>query len=500
MLEQLSRAQLARLSREYMLAAHFNSRTGYAALQINHGEDTYKPVAIDNWVAVSPIYTQRMQQAMKLRGESAVETILKGMQLEVGMPHQYMDAGFRMSGPEEGEFWLLSCGPLREAEPRGEDRVRVMCHDIEDPTFDATAIATDPRARVRPIHRPPRQPADRAPHCHWRVFVDESAEPLRETAITTRMRDTPLARLPIRRPAGNAEPGGMDHYDGPLLEQLPLERFSHSALAVICRELAVQNHLLINSLWQAVADRFGEAAADAVAGFQMEGSAWMMSERLVNWLGGNAGKDEGDDSGGRGESNGHCKNDSIDVIERVLAVHPAFQPRDYLPLQVSREGSALRLTLGESADPAEFSGSAEPFELANPAVADSPPLGWQRLLRDGDHPDSYEVASQNQEGRPVNPDPDSGLLTDGGAKPNAMEDRATEPDTSSGTPGLAGLEGLVRGVDRRASVKVDGGGWLVEVDEGAEPAEDSLSVQIARGSVLYRTQLKDHIALLEEVS
>ena len=156
MLESLSRAQLASLGREYMLAAHFNSRTGYAALQINHGEATYKPVAIDNWMAVSPVYTRRMQRAMRLRCDSDVETILKGLQLDCGFSHQYFDTRFKMVGDEEGEFWLPRCGPLLETEPRGEDAVRVMCHDIEDPTFDATAVATNPRAQVRPIHRPPR--------------------------------------------------------------------------------------------------------------------------------------------------------------------------------------------------------------------------------------------------------------------------------------------------------------------------------------------------------
>jgi hypothetical protein len=35
------------------------------------------------------------------------------------------------------------------------------------------------------------------------------------------------------------------------------------------------------------------------------------------------------------------------------------------------------------------------------------------------------------------------------------------------------------------------------VDESAAAAEDPLSVQIARGSVLYRTQLENHIQLLE---
>jgi hypothetical protein len=49
-----------------------------------------------------------------------------------------------------------------------------MCHHIEDPTFDATVQAINPRAKCRPVHRPPRAPADREPHCRWEVVIDDS--------------------------------------------------------------------------------------------------------------------------------------------------------------------------------------------------------------------------------------------------------------------------------------------------------------------------------------
>ena len=74
-----------------------------------------------------------------------------------------MDFRYRVVDHDYGEFWLDHCGALMDVEPMGPDFVVAMCHDIEDPTFDATAIATNARAQVRPIHRPPRVPADRAP-------------------------------------------------------------------------------------------------------------------------------------------------------------------------------------------------------------------------------------------------------------------------------------------------------------------------------------------------
>ena len=96
-----------------------------------------------------------------------------------------------------GEFHLDHCGALLDVEPMGEDYVRGMCHDIEDPTFDATAVATNPRARVRPVHRPPRTPADRAPHCRWTVVIDESHPPVTESPDCTALRGSGAATLEL---------------------------------------------------------------------------------------------------------------------------------------------------------------------------------------------------------------------------------------------------------------------------------------------------------------
>jgi hypothetical protein len=316
-LSEFSRAQLACLAREYMVASQFNSRTGYAALRMKHGDESYKEIAITNWLAVSPVYTQRMQKAMGFAGGTDVATIFKGLQLECGLTHQYFDVHFEVFSPDKGRFWLKSCGPLLETEPRGEAAVKVMCHDIEDPTFDGTAIATNPLARMRPVHRPPRLASHTGNHCEWNVFIDHDAEPLTEPAVTTVMRGTRLAQVVIPRPASR-ESGGMDYYTGPVFEQLQLEQLSHAALVVVCKEIAIQNHLLINSLMIAIAEKYGEAAARAVAEFQMTGSGWVMSHRLKNWLG--------------------IEGGGIDAIIDVLAIHPAFQPCEYHAIDIEKTG------------------------------------------------------------------------------------------------------------------------------------------------------------------
>jgi hypothetical protein len=409
---QFSRLQLAQLGREYMLCSQFNSRTGYAALRINHGDEAYKDIAIANWMGASPVYTRRMQKAMGFAGGTDVATIFKGLQLECGFTHQYFDVHFEVLAAEKGRFWLNSCGALLETEPRGADAVKVMCHDIEDPTFNATAIATNARARMVPVHRPPRVPTDRVPHCEWMVFIDPDADEVTEPDITRLLSSTLLAAVAIERPVGT-EPGGIDDYAGPIFEQLQLEQLSHAALVVVCSELAVQVHLLIAGLMLSVAQRYGEAAALAIGEFQMTGSCQVVSHRLSTWLG--------------------CEGSGIDGIVAVLHIHPAFQPREYSAVKLTRldENRAL-------------------FELLDcPAGEEELPYGWHTLLVRGM---------------------------------------------------CGGLEGLVRGVDPRARiVRSDQSrlAWEIIIDEVERTEEESLSVQIAKGTVLYQTRLKDYIQLLQ---
>ncbi len=244
---KFNRLQLAQLGREYMLCSQFNSRTGYAALRINHGDEAYKDIAIANWMGASPVYTRRMQKAMGFAGGTDVATIFKGLQLECGFTHQYFDVHFEVLAPDRGRFWLNSCGALLETEPRGADAVKVMCHDIEDPTFNATAIATNARARMVPVHRPPRVPTDRVPHCEWTVFIDPDADEVTEPDITRVLSSTRLADVSLdARWVANLV--AWTNYSGPVFEQLQLEQLSHAALVVVCSELAVQVHLLIAGL------------------------------------------------------------------------------------------------------------------------------------------------------------------------------------------------------------------------------------------------------------
>jgi len=75
-----------------------------------------------------------------------------------------MDGRYALENPDRGFFWLESCGALLQVDPYGEVAVVSMCHHIQEPTFDASAVATNSRARCRPIHRPPRCPPTASRH------------------------------------------------------------------------------------------------------------------------------------------------------------------------------------------------------------------------------------------------------------------------------------------------------------------------------------------------
>jgi hypothetical protein len=317
-----SRAALAAIGREYMLFGHLLNRAGLPPVHMALGPQAREAVAIEEWMGASPIYTRRMQVALRFRGDD-VPTIFKGLQLDVGFAHQYMDVRYELESPQRGYFWLQRCGALLELEPHGEAAVRSMCHAIEDPTFDATAVASNPRARCRPIHRPPRIPTDRVPHCRWEVVIDPGADPVQEIALTDRVRRSRLAQIVFPPPPAAAS-GGRADYAGAFDPEFALEDLSHAALVQVVREFAVQNHLLVRALMMTVADRGGAALAGQIGAAQWLGCGAVGSERMRAALG--------------------LVGDDLETIAKVLQLHPVFVP-EYLRYRLAMS-SRDRLRLG----------------------------------------------------------------------------------------------------------------------------------------------------------
>ena len=345
--EGRSHGELAELAREVLLAGHLIDRSGMPHLISRFGRDGMAAVAIDEWMAASPIYTKRMQRLLGFEGES-VETIFKGMQLDVGAPPEFMDFRYVVHDHDHGEFVLDHCGALMDVEPMGDDYVRAMCHDIEDPTFDATAMASNPRARVRPRHRPPRVPADRTPHCAWTVTIDADADPLPFPAQAELLSTSRAAALPLAEaPASLATDDGWADYAHPLDQDLVMERFSSANLARIMDEAGLQGHLLSRGFLLHVAERSsGEEALD-IGAKQLSGVAGLTTKRLAAALG---------------------ATPDLAGLAAVLAVHPMFLPRAYAEIRLDAgegdDGADLRLALIEGPGTAEDDGLTWPAILA----------------------------------------------------------------------------------------------------------------------------------------
>lgn len=320
---ELSREELATLVPELLLIGQLIDRSGMAWCISAFGREEMLQIAIEEWAAASPIYTRRMQQALgyapEVAGQGDVVTIFKGLQLDIGAPPQFMDFRYTVHDPWHGEFRLDHCGALMDVEPMGEDYVRGMCHDIEDPTFDATALATNPHAQVRPIHRPPRVPADRNPHCAWTVIIDESypePEPYPALAVNQRSRAATLELAPI-----DAADEGLADYSGPLLSDVDFGAFSHSALVRIADEVCLQMHLLDRAFALAVAERTEtDVELERIRRKQLVGVAGIAAERISRAL--------GLDRDG----------DPVAAATRLLAVHPLLNPAAYVDADV-RTGS-----------------------------------------------------------------------------------------------------------------------------------------------------------------
>jgi len=301
---------------------------------LEHAEQGFVRSGIEEWMGASPIYSKRMQRLMNFEGDD-VGTVFKNLQLEVGSPQQFMDFQFRLDSPEYGEFWLCHCGALMDLEPMGStDMVKLMCHDIEDPTFDATAAATNPRMVMRPIHRPPRidgpagNGAGRWPHCRWSVAIGEENQPYEQHPNLAIVAKSKLATIPVDRPSKDGEPGGWSDYSGPFDPGCQLADFSHSALVALIQEFAVQTHLLIRSYVLSQANHYGEEVAQRFARRQWVGHAATGVERLQKFLG--------------------VEGEDIETMAKVFQLHPNFQPRTYVDFRIEVTGKrSARITIGD---------------------------------------------------------------------------------------------------------------------------------------------------------
>ena len=391
-LETLDHSTLARLLPDLLLIGQLIDRAGMPALLSEFGVDGMRDVAIEEWQAASPHYARRMKEALSITGDGVAE-IFKGFQLDVGAPPEFMDFRYGVTDHDHGEFWLDHCGALMDVEPMGERLTKTMCHDIEDPTFPATALATNPRAVVEPIHRPPRNPEGRTPHCHWIVRIDPSIEPatLPEPAVESASSRLIDFRFDPPSPQDTTGQGERDDYAGPLLSDLVFSEFTSAALIRIIREVYLQMHLLAVGFHQSVRRRSNRETADRLLAYQATGIAGVAAGRIRDVLG------VGADARG---------------LAAVLDVHPLAGPTAYTGYssRVSDDGGSLTVSWDTTADafaddtwaPLLAAGGLRPLAAAAQAIdprwtVDAVPGDGSRIeavFRLGDEPakESEEVA------------------------------------------------------------------------------------------------------------
>ncbi|HZU49561.1 MAG TPA: hypothetical protein VFA16_20245 [Mycobacterium sp.] len=310
---RLSGEQLAVLVPELLLIGHMIDRSGMAWCIKEFGHEEMLQIAIEEWAGASPVYTKRMQRALSYEGDD-VPTIFKGLQLDIGAPPQFMDFRYTVHDRWHGEFHLDHCGALLDVEPMGDEYVFGMCHTIEDPTFDATAVATNPRAQMRPIHRPPRTPSDRHPHCAWTVIIDESYPPAEGIPALDIVRQTRAATWELDA-IDRADKGQVD-YSGPLVSDIDFGAFSQSALVRIADEVCLQMHLLYLSFAIAVQARAGADAdlARSVCSRQLTGVAGLGAERIQRAL---------------------SLPGGVGGVLEVLEMHPLLNPAGYVVAEIA---------------------------------------------------------------------------------------------------------------------------------------------------------------------
>lgn len=334
-LADFSRDFLSRLAHEFNLIGHLFDRVGQPLVAIEYGAEGFTRSGIEEWQGASPIYSLRMQRALNFVGDT-VETVFKNLQLEVGSPQQFMDFQFRLDEPDYGEFWLAHCGALMDLENNGNDTnlIKLMCHDIEDPTFDATAATTHPRIVMRPLHRPPRINAEggngagRFPHCRWKVFKGEEDTTFEHIPVMYELQKSQLASVPLVEPGQSREPGGLEDYSGPFDPHLQFEDFSHRALQLIIQENALQAMLLAHSYTRSQTINYGDEVGRRFSERSWVGHARVAVERLQKQLG--------------------IVGDDIQAIAKVFQLHPHFYPRTYTDLRIEITGpSSLRIAIGD---------------------------------------------------------------------------------------------------------------------------------------------------------
>ena len=313
--QDLSRPTLGSLGREIMLCAMMHDRGLLPQVGRRYGPDAMTDVAVDEWMGASPIYNQRNRLLLGIEGDD-VGSILKGLQLDIGAPHQFLDFQFELVDESRGYFWLPFCGAysyVKAMAGSSDKPIFQLCHHMEDTTFDATVMAVNPYARCVSEHRPPLDFDHSGPVCRWRVEISDEHGAVEERTITETMRRSRAARFEHGPIAASSD--GLRDYAGDFRPKFALEDLAQPVLARQCKEFALDLHLLVRAAYTSLLNRYGFPAMQEMARVHWAAMAPVYSARIRKALG--------------------IEGDGIEAVLKSLQVDPCFAP-DYVRIGCDR--------------------------------------------------------------------------------------------------------------------------------------------------------------------
>ena len=176
-------------------------------------------------MAASPLYSAAHAARAQLRQRPTCRRSSRTSSSTSARRTSSWTSATRSTTPFHGEFWLDHCGALMDVEPMGEEFVHGMCHDIEDPTFDATAGATHrTRKCARSTGRRAFRPTARRIAIGGVTIDPDDGLPVGPHPSRGDRRQSEIARIAIDDPGADAEPGGWYDYSGDVRSRLHARR------------------------------------------------------------------------------------------------------------------------------------------------------------------------------------------------------------------------------------------------------------------------------------
>ena len=357
-LEDFDHDLLAEYGRDIMLANHIHDRSGLLPVVLKFGMEAQTDIACDEWMSTSPIYNQRNRQFLNIEGET-VAVALKGLQVDIGAPHNYLNFHYQEVSDTEGYFWTSTCGPFNHVYRMsgGDEAMQTqICHHMEDPTFDATVMAVHPQMRCRAVFRPPVAEIPETGPCRWHVFISDEIGLVEDCPYLAHTSNTLAARFEFAPPSDTGD--GLADYNGPFKRDFCLEDLAHGTLAALCREFMLDVFLLNYACHYAIGERHGVEHLADIAKEQYHHLAPITVHRLRNAFG--------------------IEGDDMAAILKVLQLN-YFAPHEYFDLGYAQVSATRGLVwLGDCA------GSREPVKrgIASLMMEHPDEPGFHRLAEE----------------------------------------------------------------------------------------------------------------------